>query len=112
MRRGRTDPEPSGAAETEEMATAEVGSKVTPIEAAISESRAGGLVIAVSLLIARVRCLVFLLDGIGVGFCGVPVGIALVAIIIALGITLVTIVIALGIAGPRIVCVRLILPRG
>ena len=83
-----------------------MSSPVARIESAISESATGGLILAVKLLVARAHCLVLLLDGVCVGFRGIPVsvalvavGVALVAIGIALCIALVTIGIALGIAG-------------
>lgn len=100
------------------MITSEVRSEVARIESAISKSAAGGPVLAVELLVASAGCLILLLDGVCVGFRGIPVsialvsiGVALVAIGVALRITLVAIGIALSIVGPRIVCARLTLPR-
>lgn len=101
---GRTDPKSSGAAETKEMSTPEVRSIVTLIEAAITESRTGSLVVTMNLLVACVPRLVLLLAGTGVSFRRVLIGIALVAI----GIAFVAVGVALGIVGPgRIVLVVL-----
>jgi hypothetical protein len=89
------------------MGSPEVRCIVPVIEAATPESRVSGSVVVVALLVAVVPRLIFVPDGIGVGFGRIPVSVALVTV----GIALIALRIALIVLSVAVVVLRSVVRR-